>query len=87
MAPVHRGMASLVVHREGDGTSGMLNSPPGTTLALCLGSHVTILVGQILLCLLSGGFVCRFKTVKTQVLFESLLAELEGVTRNFHFAT
>jgi len=72
VARVHGGMASLV-QGEGDGTSG-----------LHMGSPITVLTGHILLCPLPGGFVCRFKTEKPQVRFESLLTQLEGVTGNFH---
>lgn len=53
------------------------------SLALYLGTPVAIPMEHILLFLLSGGFVCRFKTEKTQICFESLLTQLEGVTGNF----
>lgn len=87
MICVGRGMASLV-HREGDGTFGGLCSPPGTALALHFRRPVTIPMGRILLRPLPGGFACSFKTEKNpQVLFESLLTQLEGVIRNLHFAT
>lgn len=80
--PCSRGMAGLV-RREGEGTSGVMSSPPSTALALRLGSAHDHPYGTDSALPAFWGLGVQVKTEKNQVRFESLLAQLEGLTANF----